>query len=77
LAEAVSVSVTGALVGVVVGVLSVEALKHPLQTAPQYQMLILSIVGGLLFGVVLGVSAGLIPAKQASDLDSAQAMRFE
>lgn len=77
LAEAVYVSLSGALVGVVVGVLGVQALKRPLQAAPGYEMLILSIVGGLLFGLILGAAAGLVPAKRAGDLDSAQAMRFE
>jgi hypothetical protein len=43
---------------------------------PAYKVLIASLMGGVLFGVVLGILSGLIPAEKAR-LDAAEAMRFE
>jgi len=46
-------------------------------TVPAYGVFVASLFGGLTFGVILGVVSGLIPAKRASGLDAADAMRFE
>ncbi|MDQ7782026.1 MAG: ABC transporter permease [Desulfomonilaceae bacterium] len=77
LVEAIVISLTGALLGVVAGIVTVETLKRALHTVPDYGVLLLSIAGGLIFGIALGAAAGLFPARKAGDLDPAQAMRFE
>lgn len=75
--EATAISGIGALVGVIVGIVAVEALKRIFHTVPDYGILVLSIVGGLIFGIALGAAAGFLPARKASRLDPVQAMRFE
>lgn len=77
LAEAISVSFIGSLVGAVSGTLAVMVASGPLEMVPHYDMLLLSIVGSLCFGTVLGAAAGFIPARKASRLDASEAMRFE
>lgn len=77
LMEAIGISLLGAGMGIVLGVISVEILEKVFNTVPSYRVLIASLFGGLLFGVVLGMISGLMPAKRASGLDAAEAMRFE
>ncbi len=75
--ESVSISLMGAVMGMVVGFVSVEILKEVMKTVPAYKVFMLSLVGGVLFGVLLGMISGFLPAKRASSLDAAEAMRFE
>jgi putative ABC transport system permease protein len=77
LMEAVGISLLGAGIGIVLGVVSVEILEKLFNTAPSYRVLVASLFGGIMLGVVLGMISGLIPAKRASSLDAADAMRFE
>jgi putative ABC transport system permease protein len=77
LLESVSISFMGAVFGIVVGFFSVEALKRIINTAPAYNVFLLSLIGGVIFGVLLGMVSGYLPAKKASSLDPADAMRFE
>jgi putative ABC transport system permease protein len=77
LMEAVGISLLGAGIGIVLGVVSVEILEKVFHTAPSYRVLCASLLGGIMLGVVLGMISGLIPAKRASSLDAADAMRFE
>ena len=77
LMEAIGISLLGAGMGIVLGIISVEILEKVFNTVPSYRVLIASLFGGLLFGVVLGMISGLMPAKRASSLDAADAMRFE
>ena len=77
LMEAVGISLLGAGIGIVLGVVSVEILEKVFNTAPSYRVLAVSLFGGIMLGVVLGMISGLIPAKKASSLDAADAMRFE
>ncbi|MGD9817625.1 MAG: ABC transporter permease [Desulfomonilaceae bacterium] len=77
LVEAVTLSLVGALIGIITGTISVEILKIVLKTSPSYSMFILSVIGGVIFGFVLGISSGYLPARKASKLDAAEAMRFE
>lgn len=77
LVEAVTLSLVGALIGIITGTISVEILKIVLKTTPSYSMFILSVIGGVIFGFVLGISSGYLPARKASKLDAAEAMRFE
>jgi putative ABC transport system permease protein len=77
LMEAVGISLLGAGLGIVLGVISVQVLEKVFNTVPSYSVLIASLFGGLLFGVLLGMISGLMPARRASSLDAADAMRFE
>lgn len=77
LVEAVTLSLIGALLGIVVGTAAVQILKIALNTSPSYAMFVISVVGGVIFGFVLGISSGYLPARKASRLDAAEAMRFE
>lgn len=77
LVEAVTLSVVGALIGILVGSISVQILQFLLNTSPSYMMFIISVAGGVVFGFILGISSGYMPARKASRLDAADAMRFE
>lgn len=75
--ESVTISLMGAAIGMVVGIISVELLKLVFATVPAYTVFVASLLGGVLFGVLLGVVSGYIPARKASRLDPSEAMRFE
>jgi putative ABC transport system permease protein len=75
--ESVSISFTGAVLGLVIGVISVHVLKEVMSTVPAYDVFVASLIGGAVFGVVLGIISGYAPARKASRLDPADAMRFE
>jgi putative ABC transport system permease protein len=77
LMEAVGISLLGAVLGIMLGTVSVEIMEKYFNTVPAYGVFVASLFGGLTFGVILGVVSGLIPAKRASGLDAADAMRFE
>jgi putative ABC transport system permease protein len=77
LLEAVTISLMGAGIGMFVGFISVEVLKRLLGTVPAYAVFAASLVGGVLFGVILGIASGYMPARKASKLDPSDAMRFE
>ncbi|MGC8658732.1 MAG: ABC transporter permease [Desulfomonilaceae bacterium] len=75
--ESVSISLTGAIIGIILGFVSVEILKEIFHTQPAYGIFALSVFGGVLFGVILGIASGVMPAIKASGLDPAESMRFE
>ncbi|MBM3300271.1 MAG: ABC transporter permease [Deltaproteobacteria bacterium] len=77
LVESVSISLAGAVIGLVIGFISVHVLKEAMSTVPAYGVFVASLVGGAVFGVVLGIVSGYVPARKASLLDPADAMRFE
>jgi putative ABC transport system permease protein len=77
LVEAVSISLVGAIFGIAFGSVSVEVLRKVFGTVPNYAVFILSLVCGVGFAGLLGVASGYVPAKKASNLDPADAMRFE
>jgi len=77
LLESVSISMLGAVLGMGVGFASVEILKRVMETVPVYEVFVASMLGGVVFGAILGVVSGLVPARKASRLDAAEAMRFE
>jgi len=75
--ESVSISLTGAILGIFLGFVSVQILKGVFQTSPAYGVFALSVLGGVFFGVFLGIVSGVLPAIKASRLDPAESMRFE
>jgi putative ABC transport system permease protein len=77
LLESVTISVFGAFFGILFGTVSIELLKQVFQTVPNYSVLLLSLIGGVVFSAVLGILSGIIPARKAGKLDVADAMRFE
>jgi putative ABC transport system permease protein len=77
LAEAVAVSVTGAVQGVMLGSISVEVFKRILLVEPRFHMVLLGCLLGLAVGGLAGLLAGTLPALKASRLAVSEAMRFE
>jgi putative ABC transport system permease protein len=77
LLESVTISLMGAGIGMVTGFVSVEMLKRVFETVPAYSVFVASLVGGVTFGVLLGIISGYLPARKASRLDASEAMRFE
>jgi putative ABC transport system permease protein len=75
--ESLSVSIIGAVSGIVVGVISVYVLKDLLRTNPAYDVFLFSVLAAFVIGVLLGVISGAIPAVTAGKLDPVEAMRFE
>jgi putative ABC transport system permease protein len=77
LMEAVGISLLGSGLGIVLGIISVEILERVFDMAPSYRVFLATLFGGMVLGIILGMISGLIPAKKASGLDAADAMRFE
>ena len=80
LAEALILSALGTIFGVLAGlylgyagVVAMEAFGYPLQYIFPTLGVVLALVAGVLFGVV----AAIIPARQASRLEIVQALRYE
>ncbi|RIK23433.1 MAG: hypothetical protein DCC51_03810, partial [Anaerolineae bacterium] len=66
----------GILAGLYLGYMSVEAMKvagYPMEFVFPTTGVVIAIVAGLLFGVL----AAIIPARQASRLEIVQALRYE
>jgi ABC-type antimicrobial peptide transport system permease subunit len=75
LAEAVFLSVTGGIVGIVIGVISSRIISAvagwPTQVSTP------AILGGFAFSAAVGVFFGYYPARKASRLDPIEALRYE
>jgi len=64
-------------IGVAVGVLLVQLLKHVIGVDVSNLTMFFSVVAGLAFTICLGIVSGLYPSMRASRLDAVTAMRFE
>ena len=75
LAEAVFLSVTGGLVGIVAGIAAAKIIAFfahwPTLVPP------MAIAGGFLFSAVVGIFFGYYPARKASHLDPIEALHYE
>lgn len=77
LVEAIATSFTGAVAGLALGITLILMLRLSFDMIPDYRMMVAGTIGALILGICLGVVSGLAPARNASRLDPAEAMRFE
>ena len=77
LSEAIFISVLACSIGVVIGLVSVQALKGPLGVEVSGYVMSKSILMDLAFTIAIGIIAGLYPSRRAARLDVVDAMRFE
>ncbi|MEZ5786234.1 MAG: FtsX-like permease family protein [Xanthobacteraceae bacterium] len=75
LAEAVLLSVTGGVAGIVMGVAFSKALA--LVAGWSAPIVPSAIVGGFLFSAAVGIFFGYYPARKAAGLDPIEALRYE
>jgi len=75
LAEAVFLSVTGGLAGIIIGI----ALSKTISLAAGWPTPIspIAIAGGFLFSAAVGIFFGYYPARKAAHLDPIEALRYE
>ena len=75
LAEAVFLSVTGGIAGILLGV--GFSLAIPLITGWQAPVSPAAVIGGFAFSAAVGVFFGYYPARKAARLDPIEALRYE
>jgi len=75
LAEAVFLSVTGGVAGILMGI----ALSKTISLIAGWQTPIVpaAIAGGFLFSAAVGIFFGYYPARKAAHLDPIEALRYE
>lgn len=77
LSESVTLSVTAALLGVIMGYVAVAVGAHYLEARPSLSLLIAYTGTSLAFSVGLGIAAGYYPALRAARMDAVKAIRYE
>jgi len=77
LAEALGLSLGGSFLGIVLGWIIVACLFYTIGTHPPEYFFLFSTALGLVFGVFLGIGAGLFPSIQASRMQVVDAMSYE
>lgn len=77
LAEAVVLSLSSSCLGVLLGRMAVAGLACLIDLHPPAHLFFLSVGLGLIFGMLLGIGAGLFPSIQASRMDVVDAVRYE
>jgi macrolide transport system ATP-binding/permease protein len=75
LAEAILLSVTGGIIGIVMGIAFSKAISFAAGWATPISLT--AIAGGFLFSAVVGIFFGYYPARKAAHLDPIEALRYE
>jgi putative ABC transport system permease protein len=75
LAEALALSVSGGVIGIILGIVATQLLAHRFGWAIPVRIDVIAIAVG--FSVLVGVGFGLFPARKASRLDPIDALRYE
>lgn len=75
--EALCVTFTSALLGVLLGRVGIEYMSRMLGSSPPEGLFMLCLIAGLTFAAVLGIGAGLYPSVRASRMQVVDAMRYE
>jgi putative ABC transport system permease protein len=77
LCESLTVSLIGATSGIIAGALAVQILQAMLTVQANYSVFVLSLLGSVAIGTILGIASGVLPAIKAGRQDAVEAMRFE
>ncbi len=77
LAEALFLSVGASILGILLGRLTVSCLAYFINSQPMEHLFLICMGLGLLFGMLLGIGAGLFPSIQASRMEVVDAVRYE
>jgi putative ABC transport system permease protein len=77
LAEALGLSLGASFLGIVLGRIIVAGLFFLIGTHPPEHLFLFCVALGLVFGVFLGIGAGLFPSIQASRMQVVDAVRYE
>lgn len=77
LCEALTLSLSAAMVGIVLAFCAVQTAGFYLEDRPSLALFMLNAVFSFLFSAVLGVGTGFYPAQRAARMDAVTAIRYE
>ncbi len=75
--EALCVTTSASLIGILLGRIGVEYMSHLIGANPPEGLFLMCLAGGLAFSIILGVGSGLYPSIRASRMQVVDAMRYE
>jgi putative ABC transport system permease protein len=71
--ESTAITITGGIVGILIGTFSVQALAWMMKLPPTISWKAVSL--GILFSAIVGLSAGIFPARRAAGFDPVETLR--